>query len=172
MIEIIIPADKFPGLAYDGTKTYAGVLQSYFTVKDLLGRNVGMSRDWDDEYAAQISRDYIRRILPTINQLFGPQKPMHEYRAEDFEAVLDELNRVHHYADSSMQRYRRNLWGVYKMGVLHQEYPDNIMWDIQEEDQDAESQEQSAAPVENADAQEAETKIQTENAETTEEKAV
>ena len=35
MIEIIVSGDKFPGLAFDGTKTYAGVLQSYFTKKDL-----------------------------------------------------------------------------------------------------------------------------------------
>lgn len=143
MIEIIIPTNKFPTLAQDGTKTYAGILQSYFTKKDIMGRNVGISRDWDDKYAAQISRDYIRRILPIITQLFGEQKPMHEYREEDFEAVLDELNRVHHYADSSMQRYRRNLWSVYKMGVLQQEYPDNIKWDIQEADE--KDQEQNRA---------------------------
>lgn len=143
MVNITIPADKFPGLAYDGTKTFAGVLQSNFTAKDIMGRNIGISKNWNDQYAAQIARDYTKRILPTISLLFGNQKPMHEYREEDFNAILNELTRVHHYEDSSIQRYHRHLWCVYKSGVQQNEYPDNIMWDIPEEEENEENQEQT-----------------------------
>jgi hypothetical protein len=134
MIDIIIPADKFPGLASDGTKTFAGVLQSYFSKRNWLGKNIGISSDWDDKYAAQYSRDYLRRLLPVIVSLYGLQKPMHEYCAEDFERILEELKRRHHYADSTIEKYRRLLLKVYKAGVANKDYPDNIMWDIPDEE--------------------------------------
>lgn len=147
MIEIVVPADKFPGLASDGTKTFAGILQTYFSKKDCMGRNVGISCDWDDKYAAQFSRNYIRRILPVIVRLLGLQKPMHEYRAEDFDLILEELKRIHHYADSTLEEYRRLLLKVYKAGVLHKEYPDNIMWDIPDEENEEEDQETNRVRV-------------------------
>lgn len=145
MITAAIPASLYPGLAHDGGFTFAGVLQSYFTIKDVTGQNVGISRRWNDNTAAQYLRDYTERILPTISRLLGAQKPMHEYLESDFEAVLSDLKSQYHYAESSIMHYRHLLWSVYSMGVSQNLYDDNIYWDISEDEDDAEKKELNRA---------------------------
>lgn len=140
MIMPNIPTDKFPGLAYDGSMTFAGIIQAYFTIKDATGQNVGISQNWSDSKAAQHQRDYVRRILPAINRLYGAQKPMHEFRMETINAILAELVRTHHYEDSTEKNYRRLLLYAYNMGVAQNEYQDNIHWDMPEEDDESNEQ--------------------------------
>lgn len=146
MIKADVPEDKYPSLAYDGSLTFAGIVRKYFTVIDATGQNVGLSRRWDDKYAPQYLRDYIRRIFPVINQLYGNQKPMHEYRKKDIEAILAELLRKMNYEDSSMDRYRRLILQAYNMGVWQNEYPDGVQWDIPD-DEEGETEEQSRIRV-------------------------
>lgn len=140
-----IPSTVFPGLAHDGSITFAGVLQSYFTIRDATGQNVGISRPWGDATASQYLRDYTERILPTMNRLFGNQKPMHSYLEQDFLDVLSVLNEEHGYAESTTRHYRQLLWNVYSMGVKQNHYPDNIYWDELEEEGNPEEQEQRRA---------------------------
>lgn len=146
LITANISSTLFPGLAYDGTLTFAGVLQSYFTIRDATGQNVGISRPWADETATQYLRDYTERLLPTMNKLFGNQKPMHSYLEQDFLDVLSELAQEHNYADSTTGHYRKLLWDVYKMGVKQNHYPDTIYWDeLEDEEEDPEKKEQHRA---------------------------
>ena len=147
MIIVNIPADKHPTLAHDGSLTFAGVIQKYFTVRDVTGQNVGFSRTWKDEYAKQYFNHYVRRILPVVDQLFGNQKPMHEYRKNHIEAILAELLKKMNYADSSMDLYRRLILRAYNMGVLQNEYPDGVLWDIPDEDEDGETEEQNRVRI-------------------------
>lgn len=145
MISVSIPAGPYPGLAYDGTATFAGVLQSFFSVKDITGQNTGISRRWNDNTATQYLRDYTERILPVISRLYGPQKPMHEFLESHFEEILSELKAQHHYSASTMMHYRHLLWSAYSMGVSKELYADHIYWDIIEDDDDPEKREQNRA---------------------------
>ena len=143
MITINIPADKYPTLAKDGTLTFAGVIQKFFTVRDETGQNVGFSHTWKDEYAKQYSNHYVRRILPVVVQLFGNEMPMHEYRRDHIEAILAELLKKMNYADSSMDLYRRLILRAYNTGVARNEYPDGVLWDIPDEEEDGGTEEQN-----------------------------
>ena len=96
MILYCAPVGLYPERAYDGEETFYGILQSYFTVVDATGQNIGISRRWNDTTAAQYVRDFNNRLLPTIHRLFGPEKPMHTYSAEDFELIWSELKKNHH----------------------------------------------------------------------------
>lgn len=145
LITANISSTLFPGLAHDGTMTFAGVLQSYFTIRDATGQNVGISRPWSDTTATNYLRDYTERVLPTINKLFGSQKPMHSYLEQDFLDVLSVLNEEHDYAKSTTDHYRKLLWDVYSKGVEQNHYPDNIYWDELEDGKNPEEQEQHRA---------------------------
>lgn len=130
MVMISVPAGEYPGLAYDGSVTFAGVLQDVFYRTDLQGANTGISRKWNDNTAEQYQRDYLDRLLPTIKRVLGVEKPMHEYTESDFEAVLSGLNKNYHYAESTIMHYRYLLWIVYRAGFELGLYPDNIFWDV------------------------------------------
>lgn len=145
MIFPIITSAKYPGLAYDGTLTFAGVLQNYYSIKDFTDQNTGISSGWNNDTPLRRLSDYTNRILPTINRLFGPEKPMHEYVSSDFEAILDALERRFHYAQATVEHYRRLLMRVYKMGVAQGLYPDNIFWETAEDEDDPNKSEQLRA---------------------------
>lgn len=146
LITANISSTLFPGLAYDGTLTFAGVLQSYFTIRDATGQNVGISRPWADETATQYLRDYTKRILPTMNKLFGNQRPIHSYLEQDFLEVVSELARERGHEKATRDHYRKLIWDVYKMGVQQNLYPDAIYWDeLEDEEEDPEKKEQHRA---------------------------
>lgn len=129
MINLTIPAGQYPSLGYDGSITFAGVLQNEFYKIDSTGVNIGLSKRWNDNTAAQYSRDYLDRLLPTMTKLLGDEKPMHSYRETDFEEILSELTRKYHYAERTVMHYRFLLWIVYRAGFECGLYPDNIYWD-------------------------------------------
>lgn len=129
MVMISVPAGDYPGLAYDGSVTFAGVLQDVFYRIDSQGVNTGISRKWNDNTAEQYRRNYLERLLPSIKRLLGVEKPMHEYTESDFEVVLSELNKNYHYAESTIMHYRYLLWIVYRAGFELGLYPNNIFWD-------------------------------------------
>lgn len=129
MVNLSIPAGQYPSLGYDGSITFAGVLQKEFCKIDSTGVNIGLSKRWNDNTAAQYSRDYLDRLLPTMTKLLGNEKPMHSYRETDFEEILSELTRKHHYAERTVMHYRFLLWIVYRAGFECGLYPDNIYWD-------------------------------------------
>lgn len=146
MITANVPADKYPALAYDGSLTFAGIVQKYFSILDATGQNIGISQEWKDVYAKQYLSHYIKRILPVIDQLYGNQKPMHEYRRQDIEAIMAGLVKKHHYAESTADTYRRLILRAYNTGVAHNAYPDNVLWDVPEEE-NGEDEEQSRIHV-------------------------
>ena len=129
MISLSVPTGMYPSLAYDGKETFSGVLQSFFTVIDETEQNIGISRKWKDTTATQYARDYSNRILPAILRLFGPEKPMHEYTAEDFELILSELKKKHHYAEEKIRHYRYLLRVTYYAGVDNGMYADQLFWE-------------------------------------------
>lgn len=129
MVSISIPAGEYPSLSYDGSVTFAGVLQDVFYRTDRRGANIGLSRKWNDNTAEQYRRNYLERLLPAIKRLLGAEKPMHEYMESDFEEILAELNKNYHYAESTIMHYRYLLWIVYRAGFELGLYADNIFWD-------------------------------------------
>ena len=129
MINLSIPAGQYPSLGYDGSITFAGVLQNEFNKTDSTGLNIGLSKRWNDNTAAQYSRDYLDRLLPTMTKLFGNEKPMHTYTETDFEKILVEITSKYHYAERTVMHYRFLLWIVYRAGFECGLYPDNIFWD-------------------------------------------
>ena len=68
---------------------------------------------------------------------------MHEYRRDHIEAILAELLKKMNYADSSMDLYRRLILRAYNTGVARNEYPDGVLWDIPDEEEDGETEEQN-----------------------------
>ena len=129
MISFAVPPGMYSNLAYDGTATFSGVVQSFFTVIDPTGQNIGISRKWNDKTAAQYARDYLNRILPVISQLFGGEKPMHEFSSDDFEQILSELKKKHHYGEERANHYRYLLRVAYYAGVNNCLYPDQLFWE-------------------------------------------
>ena len=129
MVNLRIPAGQYPSLGYDGSITFAGVLQNEFYKTDATGANIGLSKRWNENTAAQYSRDYLDRLLPIMATLFGKEKPMHSYRETDFEEILTALTKKHHYAERTVMHYRFLLWIVYRAGFECGLYPDNIYWD-------------------------------------------
>lgn len=88
---------EYPEFGFDGKLTIYGILRKYFTIHDELGHNIGLSRKWNPNTTAQYARDYMDRLLPIMAQLFGREKPMHTYSADDFEAILNRLRNTYHY---------------------------------------------------------------------------
>lgn len=118
-----------PGIAYDGSLTFVGVLRRYFVDYDQFSNNNGISKNWNDNTKSSFIADYENRLLPALIKLFGKEKPMHSYVEEEFEQIIDYLNQQHHYADSTLLHYRHLLWVVYQIGFKHDLYADNIFWD-------------------------------------------
>ncbi len=129
-------ASEFPSIAYDGTPTFAGILQKYFIESDDLGHNVGISKRWNETTANACVQDYERRLLVTFAELFGKEKPAHEFTGEQFEQALLILAEKKHYSDSTIAHYRHLTYLVYQAGVDHNHYPDTLLW---ESDFDAET---------------------------------
>ena len=120
---------ELPGIAYDGSLTFVGVLRRYFVDYDQFGNNNGISKNWNDNTKSSFIADYENRLLPALIKLFGKEKPMHSYVEEEFEQIIDYLNQQHHYAESTLLHYRHLLWVVYQIGFKHDLYADNIFWD-------------------------------------------
>lgn len=118
----------YPELGYDGKPTFYGILRNSFTRTNMQGMNTGLSRKWNDNTTEKYARDYSERLFPIMSKLFGKEKPMHSYTAEDFEAILNELRQKYHYAASSMLHYRYLLWIAYQLGFEDGLYDDNIFW--------------------------------------------
>lgn len=128
---------KYSDLGYDGNYTFAGILRKHFPTLDQY------SRSWNESTAGSYLNDYNNRILPAISALFGLEKPMATFTDEEFEAILEELNRLYHYSDNTLQHYRFLLWIVYRAGFDHGHYEDAIFWDDlldNEQEEDKENQ--------------------------------
>lgn len=137
---------EYPEFGFDGKLTIYGILRKYFTIHDELGHNVGLSRKWNPNTSAQYARDYMDRLLPIMAQLFGREKPMHTYSADDFETVLNHLRNTYHYAERTMSHYRFLLWSAYKIGFENSLYSDNIFWgELIDPEDDPEKYEQHRA---------------------------
>lgn len=127
-MEIDDIAPGYPGEGYDSELTFTGVLRKYFVQFDGFGKNIGISKNWNDETKGSFIQDYNRRLTPAIDYLFGKEKPLHSYTEEEFEQILEYLNEQHHYADSTLFHYRHLLWVVYRAGFENGLYHDNIFW--------------------------------------------
>lgn len=122
-------ATDYPGVAYDGEPTFAGLIQNYFVEYDEHHRNVGISRNWNDNTAGACLNDYERRILSSLAAVCGKEKPAHELTGEIFEQVLQKLAAEHHYSDSTLDHYRHLIALAYQSGVTHSHYPDALFWE-------------------------------------------
>lgn len=118
-----------PALAYDGTYTFSGVLQKYFSLKNQAGLEVGLCSPWKDTTIEAYVRDYERRLIPAIETIMGKEYPIHAFTAESIEDVLSHLRYLHHYSDGTLQHYRYLMWIVYRVGYENNLYEDNIFWD-------------------------------------------
>ena len=119
---------EYPELGWDGKLTFYGILRMLFFKTDELGHNIGLSKNWNANTTTQYARDYTDRLLPVAAQLFGREKPMHTYSADNFEAILGRLRETYHYAERTMSHYRFLLWSAYKIGFEHDLYSDDIFW--------------------------------------------
>lgn len=125
-----------PGTAYNGELTFVGALRKYLKEENEYKENVGISKRWNGETTTRHIADYQRRLIPAMNDLFGKEKPLSSYTEEDFELVLDQLNKRYHYDDSTLLHYRHLLWVVYRAGFEHELFPDGIFWDDVEDPED------------------------------------
>lgn len=123
-----IIAPNFPGEAADGSLSFAGILRKYFIEEDITGKNIGISKSWNENTRSAFIQDYSNRLLPALQTVLSG-KAVAEYTSDDFEAVLDLLDKKYHYADTTLLHYRHLLWAVYKAGFQHHEYADNVFWD-------------------------------------------
>ena len=129
MENVISISPEFPGNAYDGSLTYVGVLRRYFVDYDELGNNNGITKRCNDNTKKAYYSDYEKRLLPALIKLYGKDKPMHSYTAEEFENILNYLNQQKDYSDNTLNHYRYLLWSAYRIGFEHELYEDNIFWD-------------------------------------------
>ena len=83
----VFQAIGYPELGYDKKPTFYGVLRNCFTRINVQGTNTGLSRKWNENTTVKYARDYSERLFPIMSGLFGKDKPMHSYTAEDFEVV-------------------------------------------------------------------------------------
>ena len=143
-------AVDYPALAYDGSFTFVGMLRKYFVEQDDFGNNIGISKRWNDDTKGTYIRQYERRLIPTLVELYGKEKPLHSYNEDEFEEVLARLGRRYHFAESTIQHYRHLIWVVYKAGFEHEHYVDNIFWSdiIDLEEVDSAEREEIRAKVE------------------------
>ena len=130
MSEISVISNNYPGEGYDSEPTFAGVLRKYFNYRDEFGTNLGISKRWNDDTKASFVRDYNERLIPALTFLFGKEKPLHSYTANEFEQTLEYLKDQYHYANNTLLHYRHLLWVVYRAGFEHELYADNIFWDV------------------------------------------
>jgi hypothetical protein len=119
----------FPGIAYDGEPTFAGLLHRYFVELDPKRRNVGISRNWSDKTTARCRYDYERRILPALHSFCKKDMPAHELSGELFELVLQKLADEHNYSDGTVGHYRHLILLAYQAGVEHDHFSDALMWE-------------------------------------------
>lgn len=132
---------NFPGLAHDGSYTFAGILSKYFNTLDEY------SREWNENTAESYLNDYNNRILPTIKVLFGLEKTMASFTEEEFETILNTLSLQYHYRDSTIQHYRFLLWVVYRAGFEHGHYVDSIFWGDLSDASELDNEERKAAAM-------------------------
>lgn len=131
----------FTGLAHDGSCTFAGILNKYFSTLDKY------SREWNDNTAESYLNDYNNRILPIIENLFGLEKPIASFTEEEFEKILNTLSLQYHYRDSTIQHYRFLLWVVYRAGFEHGHYVDSIFWGELSDASELDTEEHKAAAM-------------------------
>lgn len=116
---------RFPDEAYDGKETFACILRSFFPRWAANAKAAGLSKNWNAETSRTYASHYLDRILPVLD----PNKPMHEYEEDDFEAALTQLQQKYHMTEMTLEHYRYLLWIVYKAGYTAGYYSDNIFWD-------------------------------------------
>lgn len=116
-------------LAYDGTLTFAGVLQKYFHEKGSRGAEIGISKEWNADTRKKYLNDYYSRIITSIEKLYGPYKPMHELMEDDLDAIIKEVDPQCKYMPSTKRHYEHLVWVVYRAGAEHGLYPDVVHWD-------------------------------------------
>ena len=122
-------ASDFPGVAYDGEPTFAGLLHRYFVEQDSRRRNIGISRNWNEKTAEQCRYDYERRILPALHSFCGRDTPAHKLTGELFELVLQKLADERNYSDGTVEHYRHLILLAYQAGVEHDHFPDTLFWE-------------------------------------------
>lgn len=122
-------ATGYPGIAYNGEPTFAGILQKYFVEIDENGNNVGISRFWNDNTAATCKADYENRILPTLHIYCDKNTPAGDLTGEIFENTIESLKTDHNYADGTVEHYRLLIYRVYMAGVDHGHYADALFWE-------------------------------------------
>lgn len=115
---------RFPDQGYDGKETFAAVLRTHFPRWVNEGKAAGLSRAWSASTSVTYRSHYVERLLP----LLPVNKPLHEYTEEDFNKVLDDLQKRYPLADDTLEHYRHLLWIVYEAGVEDGLYPDQIFW--------------------------------------------
>ena len=125
----MVIASDYPGVAYNGEPTFAGLLQRYFVESDSRNRNIGISRNWNEKTAERCSYDYERRILPALHSFCGRDTPAHELTGELFELVLQKLADERNYSDGTLGHYRHLILLVYQAGVEHDHFPDTLFWE-------------------------------------------
>ena len=122
-------ASDFPGVAFDGEPTFAGLLHKYFVEMDSRHRNIGISRKWNEKTTEQCRYDYERRILPALHSFCGRETPAHELTGELFELVLQKLADERNYSDGTVGHYRHLILLAYQAGVVHDHFPDSLFWE-------------------------------------------
>lgn len=113
-------------LAHDRTPTFAGVLHRYFNEKGPNKEEIGICKDWNDETQDKYLEDYFKRIIPSIERLYGPQKPMHELLEDDFDAILREIDPQFKYKPTTRRHYEYLIQVVYTAGAEHNLYQDIV----------------------------------------------
>ena len=102
----------------DNKLTFCGALYKYF---DIIADEHNLKQDTRNNYAGE----YERHILPRLQN-----RPLEEYTAEDFEAViLDIASEGDGCAESTLQRYRMHIKRVIDMAVQHEGMHDPL-WGV------------------------------------------
>lgn len=120
-LEIIEP--NYPDEAYDGSLTFTGVLRSYVNQYDAKGKNIGISRHWNEATKNTYIRDYNIRLFPLMDR----NKPINDYIAEDFDDIIERLKIRQHYSETTINHYRHLIWVVCEAGYKHGHCGD-ILW--------------------------------------------
>ena len=114
----------YPEETPDRKPTFFGVLRRYFVEWDDQGDNIGISKNWNEETCALYRNQYEGRILPFLDA----RKAVEDYEEADFLGVLTSIQSQYGLSESSMEHYRNLLWVVYRAGLSHGLYQDNIFW--------------------------------------------
>lgn len=115
-------APNYPGVAYNGSLTFAGVLRKCFFSD---GEVESISKNWNEATQKRYIREYENIILPELKNM----KPMHLYEEEDFIYALIKIKkRIPGCSEEYLNHFRYLLWRVYKVGADRGLYDDIFFW--------------------------------------------